>query len=106
MLKASQLNAMADAINQRAVPGLQAVSPPRVIGKLTSALASATAFTSDAATASLQVWRRNASGTPEAAETITVVNRFMFIDLPSNTICKAEWIEGEWQIYAADCGAE
>ncbi len=106
MLKASQLNAMANAINQRPVPGLQVASPLRVMGKLTSALAKATAFTSDASTASFQVWRRNTSGTPEAAETITVVNRFMFIDLPSNTICKAEWIEGEWQIYAADCGAE
>jgi hypothetical protein len=106
LLRASQLNALSDAIHGRAVPGIQSVDPLRVQGKLTSALPAATAFDSDAATASFQIWRKNASGVPVAAETITVVNRFLFIDLPTNTVCKAEWIEGEWQIYAADCGAE
>jgi len=105
-LKASQLNAMAAAINGQPVPGLEVFSPPRVMGKLTTDLGRATAFTSNAATATMRVWRKDASGTPVAAETITVVNRFMFIDLPSNTIVKAEWIEGEWQLYAADCEAE
>jgi hypothetical protein len=106
MLKASQLNAMAAAINGAPVAASTFTDPLRVQGKLSSALAAATAFDTGASTASFVVWRKNTSGTPVAAETITVVNRFRYIDLPSGTICKAEWIEGEWQIYAADCGAE
>jgi hypothetical protein len=39
-----------------------------------------------------------------AAETITVVNRFRYIDLPSGTICKSDWIVGELQRVWADKG--
>jgi hypothetical protein len=34
---------------------------------------------------------------------ITIVNRFENISVESGTYCKAEWIDGEWQLYAADC---
>jgi len=35
--------------------------------------------------------------------TITIVNRFENISVEAGTYCKAEWIDGEWQLYAADC---
>lgn len=34
---------------------------------------------------------------------ITIVNRFENISVEAGTYCKAEWIDGEWQLYAADC---
>jgi len=35
--------------------------------------------------------------------TILVVNRFENISVDDGTYAKAEWIDGEWQLYAADC---
>jgi hypothetical protein len=35
--------------------------------------------------------------------TITIVNRFENISIDAGTYAKAEWIDGEWQLYAADC---
>jgi hypothetical protein len=37
---------------------------------------------------------------------ITVVNRFVNISVDAGTYAKAEWISGEWQLYAAYCGSE
>lgn len=34
---------------------------------------------------------------------ITIVNRFHNISVDAGTYAKAEWIDGEWQLYAADC---
>jgi len=34
---------------------------------------------------------------------ITIVNRFENISVEAGTYCKAEWIDGEWQLYTADC---
>jgi hypothetical protein len=35
--------------------------------------------------------------------TITITNRFENISVDAGTYAKAEWIDGEWQLYAADC---
>jgi hypothetical protein len=37
---------------------------------------------------------------------ITIVNRFENISIDSGIYGKAEWIDGEWQLYAADCPAQ
>ena len=34
---------------------------------------------------------------------IKIVNRFVNISVDAGTYAKAEWIDGEWQLYAADC---
>ena len=34
---------------------------------------------------------------------ITIVNRFEDLSIDSGTYAKAEWIDGEWQLYTADC---
>jgi hypothetical protein len=39
----------------------------------------------------------------DTGQTITVVNRFENIAVPADTLIKCEWINGEWQPYAADC---
>jgi len=36
-------------------------------------------------------------------ETILIVNRFKHISVDKGTYAKAEFIDGEWQLYAADC---
>ena len=37
---------------------------------------------------------------------IQVVNRFMNISIDKDRFVKVEWIDGEWQPYAADCPGE
>lgn len=77
-----------------------------VQGKLDGPLAVATAFDDSPATAVMSVWRKNADGDMEdSTDNITIVNRFEHISVDTGAIVKAEWIDGEWQLYAADCGA-
>ena len=58
----------------------------------------------DPSTATARVIQRNSDGDLELlTDTITVVNRFENISVEAGTYCKAEWIDGEWQLYAADC---
>lgn len=58
----------------------------------------------DPSTAQAHVLRRKADGDFELTdEEITIVNRFLNISVDGGTYCKAEWIDGEWQLYAADC---
>lgn len=79
----------------------------RVQGKLDADLAAAGAFEDDPATAAFSVWSKDSTGEMvDSGRNIDVVNRFINVDtMSSGTICKAEWIDGEWQIYAADCEA-
>jgi len=37
---------------------------------------------------------------------ITIVNRCEEISVDSGRYAKAEWIDGEWQLYVADCPAQ
>lgn len=78
----------------------------RVQGKLDGELAKAGAFEDDPATASFSIWSKNSSGEMvDSGRNITVVNRYMEVEvLPALTPGKAEWIDGEWQMYDSDCG--
>jgi hypothetical protein len=58
----------------------------------------------DPSTATARILRRLSNGDLTlSADTITIVNRFMHISVDAGTYAKAEWIDGEWQLYAADC---
>ena len=60
----------------------------------------------DPSTAQANVLRRKTNGDLEiTSRSITIVNRFENISIDAGTYAKAEWIEGEWQLYAADCPA-
>ena len=76
----------------------------RISGKLDAALPRASSFADSPSTATLSVWRKNSSGNMEdSGENVTDYNRMQSIDLTANSIVHAEWIDGEWRVYAADC---
>lgn len=59
----------------------------------------------DPSTATAHILRRKANGDLEVTQqVVTVVNRFENISIDADTYIKIEWIDGEWQPYAADCG--
>jgi len=61
----------------------------------------------DPSTAQAYVMRRTTAGDMEVtSREITIVNRFGQISIDAGTYAKAEWIDGEWQLYAADCGSD
>jgi len=58
----------------------------------------------DPSTAKARVLAKKLNGDLEiTTREITIVNRFENISIDSDTYAKAEWIDGEWQLYAADC---
>ena len=60
----------------------------------------------DAATATGSVQGIDSDGDLfDTGKNVTVVNRFENIAIASGTLVKVEWINGEWQPYAADCPA-
>jgi hypothetical protein len=62
---------------------------------------------SDPSTATAHVLRRKSNGDLEVTrQVVTVVNRFENISIDADTYIKIEWIDGEWQPYAADCGPQ
>jgi len=74
-------------------------------GKLDGALDAAADSTTTPATATMSVYQKNSSGSMvDSGRDITVTNRFQFADASAGSWCKAEWIDGEWQLYAVDCG--
>ena len=61
----------------------------------------------DPSTAQATILQGNGSGDLELSSiTVTVVNRFENISIDADTYIKIEWIDGEWQPYAADCGPQ
>ncbi len=61
----------------------------------------------DPSTAAAYVMRRKPDGDMETTDReITIVNRFQEISVDAGTYAKAEWIDGEWQLYAADCATD
>ena len=61
----------------------------------------------DPSTAEAWVLRKNSSGDMEVTtRTEVIVNRFKNISVDAGVYAKAEWIDGEWQLYAADCPDE
>ena len=58
----------------------------------------------DPSTASARILRRKVNGDLTlSTDTVTVVNRFKNISIDAGTYAKIEWLDGEWQPYAADC---
>ena len=58
----------------------------------------------DPSTARAIVLKRKANGDlKRTSKQITITNRFINISVDAGTYAKAEWIDGEWQLYAADC---
>jgi hypothetical protein len=75
-------------------------------GKLDGGLDAAADSTTTPATAVMSVYEKNSSGNMvDSGRDITVTNRFQYADASAGSWCKAEWIDGEWQLYAVDCGA-
>ena len=67
-------------------------------------LAAAVDTKRDPSTATARILRRKADGDlTSSCDSITVTNRFTNISIDSGTYAKVEWIDGEWQPYAADC---
>ena len=59
----------------------------------------------DPSTATAHILRRKSNGDLEVTQqVVTVVNRFENISIDADTYIKIEFIDGEWQPYAADCG--
>ena len=105
-LTAAALNSLSDSVLSiiRKLYGAQIARPLNVSGILNSELVSATSFASSPATATMAVWQKDTSGNMvDSGRDITVVNRMLKISLPSGTPAQAEWIDGEWRVYAADC---
>lgn len=73
---------------------------------LDAALDVATNALTTPSTATASVLQKNSSGNLEdSGNNITVVNRYENIDLEQYTIGVAAWIDGEWRMDSADCGA-
>lgn len=61
----------------------------------------------DPSTAKARVLARKSNGDLEiTTREITLYNRFLNISIDSGAYGKAEWIDGEWQLYAADCPSQ
>jgi len=108
-LKASELNGLAEAIEAivRRMQGQGVVNPLNRQAVLQSDLLAAVNTFTDPSTALAEIVRRKANGDLELAdEVVTVVNRFENISIDGGTYIKIEWIDGEWQPYAADCGPQ
>lgn len=76
----------------------------RVQVVLTTDLLAAVNTKRDPSTATARILRRKTDGDLTlSTDSITVVNRFTQISVDAGTYGKAELIDGEWQLYAADC---
>ena len=74
---------------------------------LQSDLLAAVDTLTDPSTAQATILQGNGSGDLELSDiVVTVVNRFENISIDEGTYIKIEWIDGEWQPYAADCGPQ
>lgn len=61
----------------------------------------------DPSTAKARVLAKKSNGDLEiTTREITIVNRCEDISVDSGRYAKAEWIDGEWQLYVADCPAQ
>ena len=79
-------------------------SMSRIQVVLTSDLPAAVNAKRDPSTATARILRRKTDGDLTlSTDSITIVNRFTQISVDAGTYGKAEMIDGEWQLYAADC---
>ena len=86
---------------QEARPGKEL----RVQCKLRDDLLAAVDSWTDPSTAQAHVYRKydDTNDMRWSGDIITIVNRLENISVDAGTYCKAEWIDGEWQLYVADC---
>lgn len=71
---------------------------------LTTDLMAAVNTKRDPSTATARILRRKTDGDLTlSTDSITIVNRFTQISVDAGTYAKVEMIDGEWQLYAADC---
>jgi hypothetical protein len=71
---------------------------------LTTDLLAAVNTKRDPSTATARILRKKSNGDLTlSTDSITIVNRFTQISVDAGTYGKAEMIDGEWQLYAADC---
>jgi hypothetical protein len=108
-LTAAALNSLAQSvariIDQR--QGTQVIQPKPLQAILVSDLLAAVDSLTDPSTAQARILARKANGDLEiSTREETVVNRFENISIDADTYIKIEWIDGEWQPYAADCGPQ
>ena len=74
---------------------------------LTADLLAAVDTLTDPSTAQARILIGSGSGDLVLSDdSVTVVNRFENISIDEGTYIKIEWIDGEWQPYAADCGPQ
>lgn len=106
-LKATDLQALSSSLGSLIRNSQHSVNRPLNLQVIMQAdLFAAVNTKKDPSTAPARVLRKKPNGDMTlTAETITIVNRFMHISVDAGTYAKAEWIDGEWQLYAADCSA-
>ena len=79
-------------------------APRRLQAVLQEDLYAAVNTKRDPSTAKCKILRRKANGDLKLTdEEKTIVNRFKNISMDAGSYIKIEWIDGEWQPYAADC---
>ncbi len=98
----SGLRAAGD-VDNRVVPVIP-MAFARFQGKLTEDLLAAVNTKRDPSTAKARILFRKLDGDLTlSTKEVTIVNRFENISVDKNTYVKFEWLDGEWQPYAADC---
>ena len=94
-------------VERRAFKPLQDGRIQRVQVILMEDLLAAVDTLTDPSTAKARILAKKSNGDLEiTTREITLVNRFLNISIDSGTYGKAEWIDGEWQLYAADCPSQ
>ena len=97
----------APRVERRAFKPLQDGRIQRVQVILMEDLLAAVDTLTDPSTAKARILAKKSNGDLEiTTREITLVNRNQNISIDSGTYSKAEWIDGEWQLYAADCPSQ
>jgi hypothetical protein len=97
----------APRVERRAFKPLQDGRIQRVQVILMEDLLAAVDTLTDPSTAKARILAKKSNGDLEiTTREITLVNRFLNISIDSGIYGKAEWIDGEWQLYAADCPSQ
>lgn len=106
VLTASSLNKLAGSVAAivRRMFGPRIIQPLNLQAVLDEDLFAAEDTFNDPSTAVATILIRDRFGNLRSStRKETVVNRFENISVDKDTYIKIEWIEGEWQVYAADC---
>ncbi len=108
-LTAAGLNSLSDSILSmiRKLYGPQIARPLSLQVILMEDLLAAVDTLTDPSTAKARVLAKKTNGDLEiTTREITIVNRCEEISIDAGRYAKAEWIDGEWQLYVADCPSQ